>query len=116
MTILEDYLERNARLYPQKTAVVCGEKSCTYEALCEQVLTRAKELKNQYQTGQIVCLRAYPTIEYLVEYFALHRAGCVAAPLERDMPEMTFQDIARRLGAHPTPEGTADILYTTGTT
>lgn len=116
MMILEDYLERNARLYPQKTAVVCGEKVCTYEALYEQVLARTEVLKDQYPVGQIVCLRAYPTIDYLVEYFALHRAGCVAAPLERDMPEMTFQKIARRLGAHSTPEGTADILYTTGTT
>jgi acyl-CoA synthetase (AMP-forming)/AMP-acid ligase II len=55
-------------------------------------------------------------VAYLVEYFALHRAGCVAAPLERDMPEASFQQIAQWLGANTTPEGTADILYTTGTT
>lgn len=114
--ILEDYLEINAKRYPQKTAVVCGEEVCTYEALYERVLTRTEALKNLYQPGQIVALRAYPTVAYLVEYFALHRAGCVAAPLERDMPEATFQQIAQWLGANTTPEGTADILYTTGTT
>jgi acyl-CoA synthetase (AMP-forming)/AMP-acid ligase II len=32
------------------------------------------------------------------------------------MPEATFQQIAQWLGANTTPEGTADILYTTGTT
>ena len=114
--ILEDYLEINAKRYPQKTAVVCAEEVCTYEALYERVLARTEALKNLYQPGQIVALRAYPTVAYLVEYFALHRAGCVAAPLERDMPEATFQQIAQWLGANTTPEGTADILYTTGTT
>ena len=114
--ILEDYLEINAKRYPQKTAVVCGEEVCTYEALYERVLARTEALKNLYQPGQIVALRAYPTVAYLVEYFALHRAGCVAAPLERDMPEAAFQQIAQWLGANTTPEGTADILYTTGTT
>ena len=114
--ILEDYLEINAKRYPQKTAVVCGEEVCTYEALYERVLARTEALKNLYQPGQIVALRAYPTVAYLVEYFALHRAGCVAAPLERDMPEASFQQIAQWLGANTTPEGTADILYTTGTT
>ena len=114
--ILEDYLEINAKRYPKKTAVVCGEEVCTYEALYERVLTRTEALKNLYQPGQIVALRAYPTVAYLVEYFALHKAGCVAAPLERDMPEATFQQIAQWLGANTTPEGTADILYTTGTT
>ena len=114
--ILEDYLEINAKRYPQKTAVVCGEEVCTYEALYERVLVRTEALKALYQTGQIVALRAYPTVAYLVEYFALHMAGCVAAPLERDMPEATFQEIALWLEANTTPEGTADILYTTGTT
>ena len=114
--ILEDYLEINAKRYPQKTAVICGEEVCTYEALYERVLARTEALKNLYQPGQIVALRAYPTVAYLVEYFALHRAGCVAAPLERDMPEAAFQQIAQWLGANTTPEGTADILYTTGTT
>ena len=107
--ILEDYLEINAKRYPKKTAVVCGEEVCTYEALYERVLTRTEVLKNLYHSGQIVALRAYPTVAYLVEYFALHKAGCVAAPLERDMPEATFQQIAQWLGANTTPEGTADI-------
>ena len=62
--ILEDYLEINAKRYPQKTAVVCGEEVCTYEALYERVLARTEALKNLYQQGQIVALRAYPTVAY----------------------------------------------------
>lgn len=113
--VLEDYLERNAKLYPKKTAVVCGEESCSYEELFERVAKRADELKSQGKHG-IVCLRAYSNIDYLVTYFALHKAGCVATPLEQDMPEPTFNEISERLGAFTTPEGTADVLYTTGTT
>jgi acyl-CoA synthetase (AMP-forming)/AMP-acid ligase II len=38
------------------------------------------------------------------------------APLEKDMPEDTFKEIERQLCQHTVPEGSADILYTTGTT
>lgn len=115
--ILEDYLEQDARLYPQKTAVVCEGREVTYSELQQLVQSRVGELEAEgYRKGQTACLRAYATIDFLVTYFALHRIGCVVAPLEQSTPDDTFAEIAERLGAHTTPEGTADILYTTGTT
>jgi acyl-CoA synthetase (AMP-forming)/AMP-acid ligase II len=116
MMILEDYLERNAQRHPQKTAVVCEGKAYTYKTLLDMVLTRTEAMKKLYRPGQAVALRAMPMADYLADYFALHRAGCVAVPLERDIPETKFQEITRRLSDISTPEGTADILYTTGTT
>ena len=117
---LEDYLEQDAALYPDKLAVICGDEQCTYAELWQRVTNRIAELtaKSQKLTAksQIVCLRALPTIDYLVDYFALHRAGYVVAPLEKDMPEDTFKEIERQLCQHTVPEGSADILYTTGTT
>ena len=120
---LEDYLEQNVARYPDKTAVICGDEQCTYAQLWQRVTARVTELQQtsdiRHQTSdisQIVCLRALPTIDYLVNYFALHRAGYVVAPLERDMPEATFKDIEQQLCQHTVPEGSADILYTTGTT
>ena len=117
---LEDYLEQNAALYPQKTAVICGDEQCTYAQLWQRVTDRVAELKANSQKlnakSQIICLRALPTIDFLVDYFALHRAGYVVAPLERDMPEATFKAIEQQLCIHSVPEGSADILYTTGTT
>ncbi len=75
------------------------------------------QLENaSYRKGQIVCLRAVTSIDYLVTYFALHRIGCVVTPLEKDLPEDSFQNLSRELGSHTVPDGTADILYTTGTT
>ena len=120
MKTLEDYLEQDAALYPDKLAVICGDEQCTYAELWQRVTNRIAELtaKSQKLTAksQIVCLRALPTIDYLVDYFALHRVGYVVAPLEKDMPEDTFKEIERQLCQHTVPEGSADILYTTGTT
>ena len=120
---LEDYLEQDAKRYPDKLAVICGDEQCTYAELWQRVTARVAELKQPSdfrhqpsEISQIVCLRALPTIDYLVNYFALHRAGYVVAPLERDIPEATFKEIEQQLCQHAVPEGSADILYTTGTT
>lgn len=114
---LENYLEKNARLYPSKTAVICGDEQCTYEELYNRSLKKASELKaSSLKEGQIVCLRAYSSIDFLVSYFALHMIGCVVAPLEKDIPDSSFEKISQELGAHTVPEGVADVLYTTGTT
>lgn len=119
---LEDYLEQDALRYPDKLAVICGDEQCTYAELWLRVTNRVAEIQqianSQKLTAksQIVCLRALPTIDYLVNYFALHKAGNVVAPLERDIPEDTFKEIERQLCQHTVPKGSADILYTTGTT
>lgn len=115
--ILEDYLEQNARLYPDKEAIVCGDERCTWVELNERVEHRQQELlADSYSKGQVVCVRALPEIDYLVTYFAFHRAGCVVAPMEREMPEDTFRKVAGELEGQQVPDGSADILYTTGTT
>ena len=114
---LEDYLKRNAQQYPSKLAVICDNEQCTYEELYNRSLAKASELKAEsLKAGQIVCLRAYSSIDFLVSYFALHMIGCVAAPLEKDIPDASFDKISQELGAYTTPDGVADVLYTTGTT
>ena len=117
MNCIERYIERNATLYPDKTAIVCDGERCTYSILQERISRKASALQAAgCQEGQIVCLRALPTVDYLVDYFAYHVAGCVVAPLEKDLPEASFQKIAHELCPHTVPKGSADILYTTGTT
>ena len=115
--ILEDYIEKNARLYGSKTAIICGEERCTYQELHERVLARQEEFRSRgYKNGQIVCMRSYATIDYLVSYFALHLSGIVAAPLGQAIPDAVFNEVAEKLESLTTPDGIADILYTTGTT
>lgn len=82
-----------------------------YARVCERA-----EDPDMQRCQTAVCLRAECSIDYLVTYFALHRAGCVVVPLEKDIPEDTFQELSQHFSASSVPENIADILYTTGTT
>lgn len=119
MTRFEDYLTQSAERYPEKTAVVCGDESSSYRQLDERVTHRAaywRETLARDAGRNIVCLRAASSIDYLVDYLAIHRAGYVAAPMEKDMPDDAFIRVRNELEPHLALDGTADILYTTGTT
>ncbi|MBP5391857.1 MAG: acyl--CoA ligase [Bacteroidales bacterium] len=109
---LVDYLHRNAELYPEKTAAICGGDKITWRELSARVI----EKSSCFKKGQVIPFRSSQNIDFLVTYFAIHQAGAVAAPLERDIPENRFQEISGILSSSKVPEGTADILYTTGTT
>ena len=111
--ILEDYLLRNASLYPDKIAVVCGGQSCTYRQLAEWVSTRAAALA---VAGKLVPFRSSQSIDFLVTYFSIHMAGGIAVPLEKDLTNELFEEYKHRFLDASVPTGTADVLYTTGTT
>ena len=109
---LEDYLAQDARLYPDKTAIICGDKTITWAELWQQVENRASD----YPKGKVIAFRSTQTIDFIVTYLAIHLAGSVSAPLEKDIPDSLFQEISSRLSACEIPAGIADVLYTTGTT
>lgn len=116
--ILGDYLARNASLYPDKPALVAGGESFSYSQLQGRVDKRAEELRRSVasSSSRIVCLRALPSVEYIVDYFAYQRIGFAVAPLAKDIPEEVFEAISAELSSHTVAEGTAEVLYTTGTT
>ena len=129
MNRLEDYLALHAQETPRKIAVVCNQQQCSYEELYQRVCQRAEELTpSKPPRGEAFCspprgswrgvipFRSSQSIDFLVEYMAIHMAGAAAAPLEHDISEERFDEIARLLAATPVPEGTADVLFTTGTT
>lgn len=112
MTLL-DCLRRNAETRADKTAVVCGGKKMSYGELLGEVTARAAGLEVR---GRLVPFRASQTADFIVQYFAVHAAGGVAVPLERDLPEAAFGRMAEECAAASVPPGTADVLFTTGTT
>ena len=112
MMTLEDYLAQDAQRYPEKTAVICGEKRLSYAQLWARVQQRAAD----FPRGKVVAFRSSQTVQFLIDYLAIHQAGSVAAPLEKDMPERLFAEVADYLSSCEVPEGSADVLYTTGTT
>ncbi len=129
MNRLEDYLALHAQETPEKIAVICNQQQCSYEELYQRVCQRAEELTpSKPPRGEAFCspprgswrgvipFRSTQSIDFLVEYMAIHKAGAAAAPLEHDISDERFDEIARLLAATPVPEGTADVLFTTGTT
>ncbi len=112
--ILEDYLREDARLYPDKIAIICGAETCSYQQLYERSVARAADYADR--RGKVVLFRASPTIGFVVDYFAIHIAGAVAAPMEKDTPQEIIDELEQKLNSATVPEGIADVLYTTGTT
>lgn len=110
---LEDCLRRNANLWPLRTAVTAAGQSCTYSQLLRRVELRAASIA---EPGRIVPLRAAPTIGFLVDYLAIHAAGATAAPLDKNLPQPLMDQMERQVEGKTAPEGTADVLFTTGTT
>lgn len=124
MMRLEDYLRRDAFLYPDKLAVICGLSKVTYSQLYERVLVKVRGIKKEYGIfeenvsldGKMIAFRTSQSIDFLVEYFAIHCAGGIAVPLEKSIPEELFLHIQNRLSGIKAVEGVADVLFTTGTT
>lgn len=115
--ILEDYININAEKYPQKVAIICNKENITYSQLLDKVLSRVSRFTEEgISKGDIVPLVSSRSIEYLVDYFAIHKIGAVAVPLEEGIPDELFNCITDRLSKYTVPDGTADILFTTGTT
>ncbi|MBQ3690399.1 MAG: acyl--CoA ligase [Bacteroidales bacterium] len=113
--ILEDYIFRNAELFSEKTAVICGDKKLSYRELANSVKLRTNDFSS-FKKASVVVFRASQDINFLITYFAIHISGLVAAPLEKDIPAQRFEEIREKLSKFTAPDSTADILYTTGTT
>lgn len=108
---LEEYLKQDAELYPDKVAIVCGDKRITFSELWQQTLRTAESLPKK----EIVVFRVTQDIDFVLKYFALHLNESVAVPVEKDLPEESLQEIIEFLRPCQTPPDTADILFTTGT-
>ena len=115
--MLEDYIRIHAEQCPDKVAVVEGDKQTTYSQLWNMVLKHAERFKAEgLGERQVKIFRTTQTLDFLVDYFAIHIVGAVAMPLEKDIPEERFLEVENRYGRLVMPEGVADILFTTGTT
>lgn len=112
MNRLVDYFRRNAEDYPDKSAVICRSGSMTYAALWQAVQDHARS----QPTDRAHLIRATQDADFLVRYLASHLAGSVAVPLEKDLPDLRRREIETLLTEAELPVGTADILFTTGTT
>lgn len=117
MHTFEYYLKQTVDAFPAKTAVVWEGKETAYAELWEQILLRRDEMRSQgFLQGNVKVFRATQSLDFLVTYSAIHLAGGIAVPLEADISEARFKQVETELNLVDIPIGTADILYTTGTT
>ena len=115
--MIEDYISLHAEAMPDKVAIVSGSQYVSYASLWQKVQERAAELRgNGLGQGSVAVMRTTQTIDFLISYFAVHLAGAVAMPLEKNTPEQRFVELCSRFAGFNPPEGVADILFTTGTT
>jgi len=92
--IIPDYVERNAKFYPNKTAIkVIGDRSCTFSELKERVYRLANGLLQiGLKRGDRVAVLAENCFEYPEMYYGIAKAGGVITPLNFRFapPEISF--------------------------
>ena len=98
--IVADYLFQYAGEQPERVAVVAGGVSASYQRLAGLAGGYASCLKEKgLRKGDIVAVKASQTLDFVVAYLAVHVAGGVAVPVEKNVPPAGIQSIARFLGA-----------------
>jgi long-chain acyl-CoA synthetase len=79
--IIPDHVEKNARLYPHKTAVVFGNRRCNFKELQQRVYRLANGLLEMgVRKGDRVAILQDNCFEYPEMYFAIGKIGAVATP------------------------------------
>lgn len=114
MTRLEDYLREHAQSSPQRIAFQNSDGILTYGELWTMVSERASEIASE--ASHVYVLRSAHNFDFIIDYFAAHKAGKVIVPLEKDLPDAQFQGILELTSQADIPEEVSDILFTTGTT
>lgn len=114
METYEHQLFVNATDFDDRTALGDGHRTVTYRQLWEAVERRAETFGEL--DGRAVVLRSSQTVDFAISYFAIHRAGGVAVPIDHNCPPEVAGTLTRQAEKAHLPAGTADVLFTTGTT
>lgn len=96
---------------PDAIAVVDETGSYTYAEL-ERESARYAEL---YSENTFICLPTHRNKDFLARAIGIERAGCAYVPVDVDLPIERQQFIIDEADGKPCPEGTAYMIYTSGT-
>lgn len=94
-----EYIAYYAEKAPATPAVLAGGTMVTYGELWRKVRGFARYLNNcvGLHEGDVVLIKATPTIEYAVSYFGTHLAGSIIAPIEYSASGDSFVKTVREL-------------------
>ena len=86
ITLVHHFLERSARLYPDKVAIIHGKVRATYSEINARADNLAHYLQSiATQKGDRVALLMENCVEYVISYYGIMKAGAVAVPLNSDL-------------------------------
>ena len=95
-----EMLERSTRRVPDKTAIICGGNQVTYQELNARVNRLARGfLENGTNPHARVAVLVYNSIEAVMIYFALAKAGIVGIPLNFRLSSSELSFIVEDSGA-----------------
>lgn len=98
--VLGEMLGRCARKQPQKLALVFGETRLTFAALDERVTRTANALADRgVSKGEKVAVLSYNSHRVVEAYFACHKLGAVAVPVNFRMVEDEIRYVLSDSGA-----------------
>lgn len=75
MISIEEQLWQIAQASPEKTAVISGKETVTYQQLCCKILSAKDFLLEKLSAGESLVLSAGKQIEFVYAYFGAHLAG-----------------------------------------
>lgn len=95
MTTIEEQILQNAKLFPNKTALIAGETAVTYGELWDRCLRTADVLRSRLalKKGDRVIIAAAGNIEFVYTYFGVHIAGGICVPIDPDTNQTRFDYI-----------------------
>jgi len=95
MITIEEQILKNAKLFPNKTALIAGETEVTYGELWDRCLKTADVLRSRLalKKGDRVIIAAAGNIEFVYTYFGVHIAGGICVPIDPDTNQTRFDYI-----------------------
>ncbi len=94
------YVSEYAATTPEKVAVIADSQETTYRELFELVRGYCNCLKKAgVKKGNIVVAKASQKLDFVVLYLAVHLAGGIIAPQERNTPSESILEVVKKLSA-----------------
>jgi long-chain acyl-CoA synthetase len=98
-TLIHHFLEHSAHAYPDKTALIHGEIRASYAEINNRANHLASWLiANKVSNGSRVVVLLENSLEYVVSYYGVLKAGAVAVPLSTGLKPESLRDLLKELG------------------
>ncbi len=86
-----DLLERSARLFPKKIALIYEDKKYSYEYLSKESSRISGNLNSKVRKSQVVGLLVSNSPEFIINYFAILKSGSIALLLGSNISDDNFK-------------------------